>query len=355
MLSGISGEPLHTRCLAVAFSQGGGPSIEFRADILDLRKSGLMALAGRISSAGIIHKMELRGAFSAETGELERIEWDQSHVMHEANPSTRGECCRDPMARLKGLVGAPLGQGFGSALKQHFGGPLGCTHINTLFQELSAFAARFRTVLKNHPELARSRQPGERLARRSLFFDASLPEDIALTQLSVRLADVFFAARDEHGGEQLFSHDEVRVVTEAELKGWRLGRIEARERCRSGPSCGDQPWQSRNEEVSALGGQLLSGGVIRFCLERFGGRDEDARLLSALLCLAPAMTQVGAALSEALTTSASARMGGLANMGPGPCYMLRADGPLVATLVAGGLVGASGEKTDAQRSDPDRK
>ena len=127
----MSGEPAHTRCLAIALTQGEGASIEFRADILDLRKAGLMGLAGRIATAGIIHKMEVRGAFSSETAVLERIEWDQSHVMHEANRVTRGECCRDPMQRLEGLVGTRLGEGFFADLKQHFGGPLGCTHINT--------------------------------------------------------------------------------------------------------------------------------------------------------------------------------------------------------------------------------
>ena len=46
----LSGQPTHTRCLAVAFTQGQGEVIEFRADILDLRKSGLMALGGRIAT-----------------------------------------------------------------------------------------------------------------------------------------------------------------------------------------------------------------------------------------------------------------------------------------------------------------
>lgn len=352
--TGISGEPLHTRCLAVTFAQGEGPSIEFRADIFDLRKSGLMALAGRIATAGIIHKMELHGAFSAETDQLERIEWAQSHVMHEANESTRGECCRDPMGRLKGLVGAKLGQAFTSELKRHFGGPLGCTHVNTLFQELSAFVARLRALTSERPGLLDARAPGERLARRSLFFDAFLPDDPATTQLSVRLADVFFAARDQHGGEALLAHDEVRVIAEVELERWRLRSLQARERCRQGPEFGDLPWQSRNEAVAELAGQALSGGVTRFCLERFAGRNEDARLLSALLCLAPGMTQVGAALSDTLTPSARARLGGLASMGPGPCYMLRAEGPLVATLVAGGLGGAPQASEGSKRDETDR-
>ncbi|MFK7898936.1 MAG: hypothetical protein AB8G23_24110, partial [Myxococcota bacterium] len=57
----VSGEPLHTRCLAVAFTQGEGGAVEFRADLMDLRKAGLMSLGDRITMAGIIHKMELRG------------------------------------------------------------------------------------------------------------------------------------------------------------------------------------------------------------------------------------------------------------------------------------------------------
>ncbi|MFO0688636.1 MAG: DUF2889 domain-containing protein [Myxococcota bacterium] len=338
--SGIPGEPLHTRCLAVAFTMGEGTSIEFRADILDLRKSGLMALAGRIASAGIIHKMELRGAFSAETDRLERIESSQSHVMHEANASTRGECCRDPMVRLPELVGTPLGPGFPAELKRRFGGPLGCTHVNTLFQELSAFVARLRSVFDERPGFLHGRAPGERIARRSLFFDAALAGDETATRIDVHLADVFLAERDANGSERLLAHDEARLVTEVELAGWRLRRLEARERCRPGPECGDLPWTSRSEDVRELCGRSLSGGVTHFCLERFGGRREDARLLSALLCLAPGMTQVGAALSDALVPSSRARLGGLASMGPGPCYMLRAEGPLVATLVADGITGA---------------
>lgn len=346
MMPGISGEPIHTRCLAVAFTQGRGESVEFRADILDLRKAGLMALAGRIASAGIIHKMELRGAFSSETGRLERIEWDQSHVMHEANPSTRGESCRDPMVRLEGLVGTRLGEGFAGELKQCFGGPLGCTHINTLFQELSAFVSRLRSVMSEHPELSGSRASGERIARRSLYFDAFLPDDVATTQISVRVADLFFAACDEEGSERLLSHDEVRLIAEVDLSGWRLRNVQARERCRQGPSCGDMPWQSRSEELGDFQGQSLSGGMTRFALERFAGRDEDARILSAFLSLAPGMTQVGAALSDALLPSSNARPGGMTSMGRGPCYMLRADGPLIETIF-------SVKPRDSIRTPPD--
>lgn len=340
----VSGEPVHTRCLAVALTQGEADSVEFRADILDLRKGGLMALGGRIAMAGIIHKMELRGSFAAETGAIERIEWNQSHVMHEANRATKGECCRDPMARLTELVGTRLGEGFASSLKQCFGGPLGCSHISTLFQELNAFVSRLRTMRASELEDGGSRSVGDRLATRSLYFDAFFPvEGGATTDLSVRLADLFFAPADESGAERLLAHEEVRLRADVDLAGWQIRQIEARERSRRGPSCDDSPWTLRSHELGDFAGQSLGGGMARLCLSRFGTREEDARLRSALLSLAPGMTQVGAAVSNSLAPSSSARPHGSGLTGPGPCYMLRADGPLMETLFSGGLAASGTE------------
>ena len=75
----------------------------------------------------------------------------------------------------------------------------------------------------------------------------------------------------------------------------------------------------------------------RFCLEHFGKRDQDARLLSALMSLAPGMTQVGAALSDTLAPSYTARPEGLGGLaGPGPCYLLRSEGALMQIIVSGG-------------------
>lgn len=338
----VSGEPLHTRCLAVAFTQGEGDSVGFRADILDLRKGGLMALAGRITMAGIIHKMELRGSFCVKTGTLERIEWDQSHVMHEANRATKGECCRDPMARLEGLVGTRLGEGFAASLKQCFGGPLGCTHVNTLFQELSAFVSRDRVMREKSAEYREARSVGDRLASRSLYFDAFSPmEDGQTTDLSVRMADIFYAPAGPNGTEGLFCHEEVGLLAEVDLAGWQVKQVQARERSRRGPNCEDSDWKIRSDELGDFAGRSLGGGMARHCLDRFGGSEPDARLLSALLSLAPGMTQVGAAVSNTLAPSSAARPLGSGLAGPGPCFMLRAEGPLMESIISGGL--AEGE------------
>ncbi len=334
----MSGEPAHTRCLAIALTQGEGASVEFRADILDLRKAGLMGLAGRIATAGIIHKMVVLGAFSSEDAVLERIEWDQSHVMHEANRVTRGECCRDPMQRLEALVGTRIGEGFLSDLKQRFGGPLGCTHINTLMRELSATVRQLREAPGESAALRLERAPGERIASRSVFFDANFSEDGATISIGVRLTDACYAEQDAQGNERLSSHDEVRLIADVELAGWKLLEVQERERCRPGPAFGSAPWRDRGDELKELAGRSLGGGVTRFCLERFGDRNEDARLLSAVLCLAPGMTQVGVATSDSLVPSSSARPPSSPLAGPGPCYMLRSDGPLMKNLNSGGRV-----------------
>ena len=328
----IAGVPLHTRCLSVALKQGSGGAVEFRADILDLRKGGLMALGGRITMAGIIHKMELTGRFASDSGCLEQIEWAQSHVMHESNTTSRGECCRDPMPRLKALIGRRFGEDFSAGLKGCFGGPLGCTHVNTLLQEVDAFVSSHRALCRDDPEYARPRAIGERIAARSLFFDAFFEEGAGATDLCVRLADLHYAPSDASGKEAVALHAEVRLVAEADLAGWQLRSIAARERSRRGPACGDVAWTSRSGDLEIFVGRSLFGGMNRFCLERFGGREPDARLLSSLTSLSPGMTQVGAALSDQLVPSSSARplAGGLS--GPGPCFMLRAEGPLMASI-----------------------
>ncbi len=328
----VSGVPIHTRCLTVALKQGSAGAVDFRADILDLRKGGLMELAGRVTMAGIIHKMELTGSFAADSGRLERIEWAQSHVMHEPNANSRGECCRDPMPRLKDVVGMRFGADFSTGLKGCFGGPLGCTHVNTLLQEVDAFVSSHRALRRDDPGYAKPRAVGERIGARSLFFDAFFEEGGTTTDLSVRLADLHYAPSDASGRESVALHAEVRLVAVADLARWQLHSIAAKQRSRPGPAFGDAAWEPRSEDLEVFASRSLFGGMNRFCIERFGGRESDARLLSALMSLSPGMTQVGAAVSDQLAPSSSARplAGGLS--GPGPCYVLRAEGPLMESI-----------------------
>jgi hypothetical protein len=226
----------------IAFSQGAGTSIDFRADIFDLRKSGLMELVGRIASAGIIHKMELHGAFcGGDPGGSSASSGAESHVMHEANRATKGECCRDPMGRLTGLVGTPLGEGFAAELKKRFGGPLGCTHVSTLFQELSAFVALFaRRAPRESRTFPPSASPASASRRRSVFFDA-------LPARTTRSDDP-----DPRASHRISSSPRARRATASTMLAPRRGARRRRRRALGPGSSG----RSRGRERSTTGFDL---------------------------------------------------------------------------------------------------
>lgn len=328
----VSGEPIHTRCLTVVLRVAEQGSIHFRGDLVDLRKSGLMELAGVYAAAGIIHKMEVQGEFSAATTAIERIEWAQSHVAHEANRATCGESCRDPLARLEGLVGASLGEDFGQQLTRHFGGALGCSHITTLLREISAVVSGLSEGASFFESKAR-RAPGERIASRSVFLDGSLPEGAAVAQFSVRISELELDGRDADGDEIFARLDEMRLVAAVDFEDRRLRSLRAGQRSRGAFDAEGATWQDRSGELADFVGQSLSGGMARRCLEHFGTRADAVLLRSALLNLSPAFTQVAAALTD---TPKRMRASGGAESFPqgGPCYMLRADGPLVQRLIS---------------------
>ena len=205
--------------------------------------------------------------------------------------------------------------------------------MNTLFKELDAFVSVYFDARDAHPELQGVRSSGERIGARSVFFDACFPEDDRTSTLGVSLTDALYSPLDEAGSESLFSHDEVRLSGSVELASWQLLELAGAERSRLGPSYEPEPWRPRNDDLAGFAGRSLGGGLARHCFELFGGQAEDRRLLSALLCLSPGMTQVGAALSDSLAPSSSTRPSGSGFTLPSVCYMLRSEGPLMQSIM----------------------
>jgi hypothetical protein len=93
------GAPAHTRTLAISLTQAGSGRIEVSGAILDLRKRGLVPMAGDLQTAGLIHDMRVRAQIEVDPPRVRSMAAEQPRVAFEPSVGTAGECCRDPRAR----------------------------------------------------------------------------------------------------------------------------------------------------------------------------------------------------------------------------------------------------------------
>ena len=329
----ISGDSFHTRCLSVGLFQSGPGHIRFRGDLFDLRKRGFIPMMGDFQSAGIIHQMEITGEVSRASRRLEWVAGLQPHVAFEPSEESQGECCRDPIDRLQGLVDERVDPHFPRALSRELGGPRACSHLLTLFQLIASALLRTLGLEERAGWGPGVRSDGERIAYRSLFVDGSGGE--GALQLTSSLSDVHTRPLRDVGepAERLALHDEVRVVCGVDLPSMSLAAIRAGERSRRlEPGTGGE-WRDRTADVAGLKGLRLVSGVARQLIRRFEGRSGDGLLLDALLNIAPGLVQVVVALADGSPSLEPgenplprvAATGGR----PDSCYMWRAGSPLL--------------------------
>lgn len=124
--------PAHTRTLVVHLEHAAPSCWRAQGVILDLRKRGLVPMAGDLQTAGVIHHMRVDAEIDVERRWLTSMRADQPSVAFEAAPGTGGECCRDPVSRIEALSGSALDADFAKRLGTRIGGPLGCSHVQTL-------------------------------------------------------------------------------------------------------------------------------------------------------------------------------------------------------------------------------
>ncbi len=333
----IEGLPLHTRTLSVVISRSGAGSWLARGDVIDLRKNGLVPSTYDLQPSGIIHSMSIELDLDPETLTIDGIRLQQPFVAIEAAPETGGECCRDPAPRLLALQGETLDDGFGRRLGAVFGGPRGCSHLQTLFQLMASTIPRAAAL-----ERARAAQEGttprihERFFRRSLFLDGHDRDDGTL-DVAIQLTDTHsrpVGPRDGAIARLALSH-EIKLHARVDRKRFRIQTISARERSRTPETLGTAPWTNHDERIACLVGVPLIPGLAAriFALT---GPDPLARpLRDVLLQLAPGFIQVMAALmdayyeerarkpsNEVVEPPAVANLGGNQNS----CYMWRTDG-----------------------------
>ena len=167
------GTPSHTRTLSIGICRDGADHVRAAGVIIDLRKRGLVPMAGDLQTSGVVHHMRVDARIDREGPSLETLAAEQPSVAFEASEGTGGECCRDPVRRIEALAGTALDANFAKRLGFAIGGPLGCSHVLTLAQLLGATA---RTALEADRTLfgpKPSRADGQRIFQRSLSIGTS--------------------------------------------------------------------------------------------------------------------------------------------------------------------------------------
>jgi hypothetical protein len=352
----ITGHPLHTRSLTLVVSQRPDGGWHARGDVIDLRKVGFVPMMTDIQPAGIIHQMSIDLEIDRKTHTIESIEVEQPVVAIEPSRLSRGECCRDPAERLRALAGEQIDDGFSKRLSSAFGGPLGCSHLLTLFQLMSSGIARaFVLEAERSSEYGATRVAGERVFRRAVFVDGYEAADRSL-ELALQLSD--FHSRPDalvtDPLERLGGEWDVRAFARIEAAAAAIADLALWDRYRNHTTLATATWSDRSERVCDLIGGAIIPGLARRLFGLLGRDPEDGLLLDAMLQLAPGHIQVLAAImdrwyAEAGAASVSGRVGGaeLPEIGriggmQDSCYMWRKDGPLAATRTFGRRVPGEG-------------
>ncbi len=333
-----SGLPLHTRSLSVFVERTAADRWRARGDVIDLRKNGCVPSVDDVQPAGIIHMMTIELDLEPETLRMNRVAVEQPFVAVEASKATGGECCRDPAPRLVALAGETLDAGFTRRLSGAFGGPLGCSHLLTLFQLMASTVPRAMSLERARGELeGTATAPGSRFFRRSIHVDGAVLEGGEL-DVVIQLADTHTRppTPGNRGFERLVALHEVKCFAGVERKRFQLERLEVRERTRRPDAEADAAWIDHDTLVAPLVGNPMIPGMAGRIFQRIG---DDASLQStrdSLLQLAPGFIQITAALmdpefrrrsADAIAAEPAApSVSGIGGM-PDSCFMWRKDSP----------------------------
>ena len=340
VLSGLQAGalPLHTRALSVVVGCDPDGKLRARGDVIDLRKNGCVPSVDDVQPAGIIHMMKIGLELDPATLRMDHVDVEQPFVAVEPSKATGHECCRDPVPRLLALEGDRLDDGFTRRLSQAFGGPLGCSHLLTLFQLMASTVPHAMALERARAEAEdAATTPGTRFFRRSIYVDG---ESLSAGPLGVTIQLTDIHPRpptpSSRGIERLVRAHEAKVFVEIERTRFRLERLEVRERVRELGDGADTPWTDHDAHFASLVGAPLIPGMAGRVFKLCGDEPDKHILQDALLQLAPGFIQIMAALmdhnfqdvkSAALADEpATPSVSGVGGM-PDSCYMWRRNSP----------------------------
>ncbi|GIW42247.1 MAG: hypothetical protein KatS3mg076_2824 [Candidatus Binatia bacterium] len=311
--------PLHTRMLTVRLFSEPGDTLRAEGRILDLRKRGVVPVAGRLQGPGIVHDMSVELRLARADLRILESRAAMSAYPFGGGEATSGEACPDILPNVTLLRGRRLDAGFGGAVEETIGGPRGCFHVFTLVRMLGPTVL---WALERHGETALGEGP--------LFARSILVDGFHLGGLRIALRGSLFDIEYVPGAERLPVEEElaasVEVVGEIEVEvpSMEVGRSEARMR-EGGPGVERLgPWREITKARVLRGSSVRKGFTAR-TQELLEG--EPLPVLHLFFALAPTLVQCMPSLFEELGTLPRRAEGPRAAVDS--CHMWRAGGPLV--------------------------
>src|SRR5262245_45884823 len=170
--------PLHTRMISLQLAWSANDCLTAQGRIFDLRKRGVVLLAGKLQGPGVIHDMAVRLQLDYPGLRIRTIEPSMSAFPFAPGPATRGQGCPDRLPDVQGLVGASLRDAYGPTLMDTVGGPRGCFHIFTLLRLLGP--AIEAVVEREQARTGARAIPGSPMFARSIVVDGMKGEGISV-------------------------------------------------------------------------------------------------------------------------------------------------------------------------------
>lgn len=320
--------PLHTRLISLRFVWGAPGALIADGRLLDVRKRGIMPLAGKLQGPGVVHDMAVRLELEYPSLQIRSLQPTMAAFPFAASRMTRGEGCPDRLPEVQHLVGTSLRDAWGTAVVKVLGGPLGCFHIFTLLRLLGptaeAVVDRERARRPNHSGAV----AGSPLFARRIIMDGMKGEGLQISLRGV-LTDLYYrpdanALPLEEEMEEAF---ETTAELETEMPSMTILAASGRVR-RSGPNIDSlEPW-APVPRVADLAGLVVVKGYTVEVQKLFAGTTGLEPVQHLLFMLAPTLQQCMPSMAEELELRPRTAEG------PHPstdtCHMFRANGPLMA-------------------------
>lgn len=319
--------PLHTRMISLRLVWGEAGTVVADGRIFDLRKRGIVPMAGKLRGPGVVHDMAVRLELEYPGLRIRSIEPTMSAFPFAAGPMTLGEGCPDRLPDVQHLVGASLREQYGTVLMNEVGGPRGCFHIFTLLRLLGPTVEwavdREQMRRPNHS----GAMLGSPIFARSIVMDGMKREGLRIALRGV-LSDLHYPPGADALPLEEEMEESIETTAEIETEMPSMAILAASGRLRrSGPGIDAVGKWEPVSHVGDLVGRVILKGYTAEVQAVFADTTGLEPVQHLLFMLAPALMQCLPSLVEELEVRP--RRAESPHAATDSCYMWRTNGPLL--------------------------